>query len=408
MRLIKCSWIEEYLRYIEEVTESPRSYHLWSAATVIGGALKRNVWVNRGSFLLYPNMFTMLVGHTGLGKGTSINPAVDLLREAGCANILSDKLTIQYILEHISDHGLMGQSPTIQMRSGTVSLNTGVDATCFISAPEAEDFINMSDTMPTLKELWESKDGPFEYGTRKHGLVKVTKPCPSLLGGCTQAQVSLLFPARAIGGGFARRCSFIYETDKTKSIPWPVERNGNDPVRRALVNDLRQISALRGRYVFDPVAAKLWQDYYQANQDEFQDEVTASYDCSRGIHALKLAMCLTAARSDTMVINFADMYRAVQMITHVSDDLKKTFRAVGDSEMANAMDKVLRFIEQKAKIGSLVSRQDLMSALWRDVGTSQNLDILLATLEAGRIITTQQHLGITIYKIIPTTKRGKP
>ena len=345
-------------------------------------------------------MYTILVGHSGLGKGRSINPAVGLLRESGCANILSDKLTIQYILEKISDRGQAVAH--LQMQGGTISI--GHDSTCFISAPEVEDLLTMSDAMPTLKELWESKDGPFEYGTRGRGLVKVAKPAPTLLGGCTPSQIALLFPSQAVGGGFVRRCNFVYEGERTRYIPWPTPRNGNDAAHVALVDDLRHLGTLRGAFSFDPVARDMYTKYYNAiGGDEFADEATASYENSKPYHVLKLAMALAASRDDTMIINFLDMATAIQMIDKCAAELKKVFRAVGDSDMAITMDKVIRFIETKSKVG-YVTRSDIMGALWRDVGSSANLDVILATLEAGRLIKTASQSNITVYKLV----KGNP
>lgn len=344
-------------------------------------------------------MFVILVGHTGLGKGRAINPAVSLLREAGCANILSDKLTIQYILEKISDRGLAAAHAQITgAGGGTIVIST--DASCFISAPEVEDLLTASDAMPSLKEIWECKDGPFEYGTRGKGLVKVAKPCPTLLGGCTPSQIALLFPNHAVGGGFVRRVSFVYEPERLKRIPWPTPRNGNDTIRDGLINDLRHIAQLRGVFRFDPIAKEMFEKYYNSSGcDEFADEATASYDTSRPYHALKLAMCLTLARSDDLIINFVDMSKAITMVNKCSDDLRKVFRAVGDSEAAGIMDKVLRFIEMRSKV-TFVTHQDLMGALWRDVGSTQNLDVILATLEAGRIIKTSQKANLTTYTLV--------
>ena len=353
---------------------------------------------------MFPNMFTILVGHSGLGKGRSINHAVGVLRESGCANILSDKLTIQYILEKISDRGQAVAQ--LQMQGGTVSI--GHDATCFISAPEIEDLLTTSDAMPSLKELWESKDGPFEYGTRGRGLVKIAKPCPSMLGGCTPSQIAMLFPNQVVGGGFVRRCNFVYESERTRSIPWPTPRAGTDPVRQSLVADLRQIGMLRGAFQFDPIAKQVFEKYYHnTGGDEFADEATSSYDTSKPYHALKLAMALTASRDDSMVINFVDMSQAIKMVDKCASELKKVFRAVGDSEMAVVIDKVMRYIEMKSKT-NYVTRSDLMGALWRDIGSNANLDVILATLEAGNIIRTENRSNVTVYKLVKHKPQPQP
>jgi hypothetical protein len=364
------------------------------------------VWVNRGDWKLFPNLYTILVGHTGLGKGRAINPAVALLREAGCAKILSDKLTIQYILEEISDHG-SAATATLNLGGKQITLGQPVDATCFIAAPEIEDLLTTSETMPPLKELWEAKDGPFEYGTRGKGLVRITKPCPTLLGGCTPTQVAVLFPPTAVGGGFVRRINFVYAAERAASIPWPTERNGNDPHRDALVYDLKQIASLKGQFIIDPVAKQILTAYYDSTGcTEFVDEATSSYETSRFFHVIKLAMCLSLARQDQLVLNFIDVSTAINMINQVCEGLKRIFRAVGDSEQATALDKILRYLELRSRV-TYVTRSDIMSALWKDVGSNQNLDILLATLEAGKMIKTEQRSGITTYVPIKEAKRAR-
>jgi hypothetical protein len=254
--------------------------------------------------------------------------------------------------------------------------------------------------MASLKELWECKDGPFEYGTRGKGLVRITKPCPTLLGGCTPSQIANLFPTRAVGGGFVRRVNFVYAGERERSIPWPTERNGYDPHRKSLIEDLRHIATLKGHMTLDPLSKQLLTAYYnETNCDEFIDEATASYETSRFFHVLKLAMCLSLARGDNLQINFVDCGLAINMVNDVCNTLKRVFRAVGDSESAGALDKILRYLELRTKI-TFVTRQDIMGALWKDVGSNANLDILLATLEAGKMIRTEQRSGITVYKLV--------
>jgi hypothetical protein len=104
-----------------------------------------------------------------------------------------------------------------------------------------------------------------------------------------------------------------------------------------------------------------------------------------------------------MIINFVDMAKAIQMVDKCAAELRKVFRAVGDSPDAVIMDKVIRYIEAKSKVG-YVTRSDIMGALWRDVGSSANLDVILASLEAGRLIKTSIQSNVTIYRLV----KGNP
>ena len=322
---------------------------------------------------------------------------------------MSDKLTIQYILETLSKgFGVMTHSGVAAAAANAVGaaaggFTFGTDTSCFISAPELQVFLATSDALPSLSELWEGKDGPSDYGTRGKGLVRVSKPCPSLLGGCTPRQIVSSIPNEAIMSGFTRRVNFVYEGDNSKRIPWPAPRNGTDPVRDRLVNDMRHISQLSGEYRFSADAAPVFEAYYRNRVvDEFLDEATSTYEVTKWAHASKLAMVLSAARSDDMIISKADFISAKQAVEQCSEDLKKVFRAVGDSELTVATEKVLRFIEMKG----FTSRQEILGALWRDIGSTTVLDMILATLEQGHLVLVEDKGGKTMFRCHP--KKGKP
>src|SRR5260370_25216813 len=102
MRKLKSNWIDNYIQWVAGASESPIDYHWWSAATVIAASMKRHCWIDRGTYKLYPNLFTVLVGRPGLGKGAAVNPAMSILKEANTTAVLSDRVTIEYVLEKLS------------------------------------------------------------------------------------------------------------------------------------------------------------------------------------------------------------------------------------------------------------------------------------------------------------------
>lgn len=345
-------------------------------------------------------MFTVMVGHPGIGKGRAINPAVAILREAGSANIMSDNLTIQYIMEALSK----GFAQAAQVTGQGITI--AHDSSCFITAPELEVFLKASDAAPVLKELWECKKGPFEYGTRGKGLYKIIKPCPSLLGGITPGQITKLLATEAISGGFTRRINFVYADKLSNRIPWP-SSNGSSQHLDDLIEDLRAISQLNGEITFTEDAKKLFEVIYDESRtvDEFEDEATLSYTTSKYVHAAKLAMVISIARGDTLRIEAEDMALAIAAINKSAEELKKVFRSVGDSELAIVADKVLRFIEVKG----FATRKDILHALWRDIGSSTNLDGILATLDSGNLIVAKTDAnGHTVWKAIPKHVKGTP
>jgi hypothetical protein len=72
---------------------------------------------------------------------------------------------------------------------------------------------------------------------------------------------------------------------------------------------------------------------------------------------------------------------AIAKIEEVAQDLKMVFRAVGESDMVSASDRVIRFLETRG----FCSRSEILSHNWRNF-TSNELDVILATFrEAGMI-----------------------
>lgn len=370
------NWLLEYTTWIAPTSEAPVDYHLWSALTIVSATLRKHVYISRGTWKLYPNLFTVLVGRPGIGKGSAINPALGILRDASTANLLSDRVTIEYVLEKLSKGW---------PHFGTVipgKLNVGVDHSCLILSRELSVFVTASQfTLPILTDLWDANDGKYIYGTRGKGEFAIEDPCVCLLGGSTQEWLISSIPPSAIGGGFTRRVNFVVAYDREKLIPWPVMSNHSN-VRSNLVNDLKEIGKLTGEFHFHPDTRPLFEAVYKDSTPLLYDDMaTTSFKTSKWAQVCKLAMCFSAMRGDDLVISVKDFSLARDAVESVAVNVPKVFRGVGESELVKATTKVLEFIEAKG----FAARDEILKAHWRDV-TSDDLDRVLATLKEAFII----------------------
>jgi hypothetical protein len=322
-------------------------------------------------------MYVVLVGHPGIGKGTAINPAVSILKEAGTANIISDRVTIEYILEKLAK-GFPAQQV---LPGGQVAFTK--DSTCLISAPELQVFAGASQaSLSILTDLWDNKEHPWDYGTKTQGKFIINKPTINLLGGTTPEWLTSAIPHSAVSGGFTRRVNFVYAKDKRQKIPWPSINHSN--VWLNLVEDLRYIANLVGEVKFDAQARKLYEKYYQSkacDANEFDDEATAAYKTTKNIHAIKLAIVISVGETDSLVITEKHLETAIRAVEGVEATIGLVFRSVGESDLAVACDRVLRFVETKG----YAQRSDILRANWRHI-SHNDLDVILATLmQAGMI-----------------------
>jgi hypothetical protein len=396
-RQLTNGWCDEYVDVLTKYTESPVVWSWWAAVTAVGATLKRQVWVNRGSWKLYPNDYTVLVGDPGLGKGSAINPAHDILKRANTANILSDKLTIEWILEAISKG-----FPSTNVTATGVKL--GFDTSCFFIAPELSIFLRYPDSeLPDLADLWDSREGTQMYGTRGRGLFKIESPCPSMLAGCAPKWLVTSIPPNAIGGGFTRRVNFVFAKEKSQEKPWP-DKDDFTVITEPLVQDLRAIGQLQGEYRFDNIARPTFEHIYlQSNASGHSDEATANYSISKWAHVTKTAIALAASRRDDLVIKKEDLDEAQEAVENITDDLKVVFRSVGEGDMTSVADKVLQFLERMPG----ASYRQILNTVWKDV-TRDELQVLLMTLRDGGIIDERVLGGNTIYTAVPSgSKRSR-
>jgi hypothetical protein len=394
LRGLDKDWITKYIEYVSGATESPECYHFWSAATCIAATLKRHVWIDRGTYKLYPNIFAVLVGRPGIGKGGALNPAASILREANCCHMLSDRVTIEYVLEKLSK----GFPATQMTSSGNIQF--GNDSSAVIFSPELSIFITASQhTLPILADLWDSREGEFSYGTRHKGDYKIKNSCVSLLAGSTQEWLISSIPSNAVGGGFTRRVNFVFAKDKQAFIPWPHMNHSN--LRTKLIDDLRVIGQVQGEFKFNSDAEKLFEDYYRsAIAEEFDDEATTAYKTTKWAHAAKLSMAIAVASDNRLLIDKICLQQAIDRVEEVLKSIGLVFRAVGESDLVVAADRVLRYIESKG----FATKSEILRANWRHI-SDVDLQTVLATFVQGGLLL--EHVsGNKIFYECPQIKKG--
>jgi Protein of unknown function (DUF3987) len=323
-----------------------------------------------------------------------MSPIVSILETSGSANILSDRLTIEYILERLSK----GFS-NVAAATGGVTLNT--DSTACLISPELSILLTASlSTLPILCDLWDSRPQTFTYGTRHKGEYKIKDPCLSLLGATTPEWLVSSIPHNAVGGGFTRRVNFVYAKERSKTMPWPMSNHSSN--RSDLINRLRSISQLRGEFKFSDGAKPIFEKLYdESSPNENDDEATTAYKTSAWAHATKLSMIFSASRGTSLRIEKEDMELASLKVEKVSKDIPLVFRAVGESDLVSAAERILRFIEDRG----YASFQEIMRTQWRHISLEDAQRVLLTFIQGGMVVQLSKG-GKTVYQTVP--QGGKP
>jgi len=388
--LTKISWLSAWEQYMSD-TESPIEFNTWCGISALAATMKRNVWIDRGKFILYPNQYIILISPPGIGKGTAINPILELLEEAGTANLICDRVTAEKVIEMLSN----GFGSGIKATQGKVAVVS--DRTSIIAATELPIYLNSSVwTMELMCDLWDNKPGGTSYSTKTKSSFAAKDTCVSLIGGCVPDYIRKLNreAMTAVTGGFTSRCIFVFGADKSKLVPWPTTNGHYAKLKKDLVNDLQHISTLSGEVTFSKDAKTMWENHYlgYAKSDPFESEVMAGFKSRTMAHVFKAAMALAVAEDDTLVVQRQHLYNAIGLIDKIRNQLDVTFRAVGESSLASAQDRILTYIDLKA----MASRSNILRDNRRHI-TDEDLTRVLYILTTSGLITEQQQGNGTVY-----------
>jgi energy-coupling factor transporter ATP-binding protein EcfA2 len=404
-RVLKKSWHEVFFECHSPHSDAPDNFLTWGALSLIGAALKNNVYFEIGTYTLYPNQFIVFVAPPGVGKGS----VMDMLEKiiADCkphipVNTLSDRITAEKILERIGDGW---QSPP-KFSAGQIVIGA-VDHNCLMFSTELRVLLGASDWMlEFLEEAWSKKT--YEYQTKNKGSVFIDNMCCSLLAASVPDFLRNVNREAhmVITGGFSSRCLFIYAENPSKDLPFPEPLKKNKTSKDLydkLIIDLQNISHLKGEFKVDTGARIMFEDFLKRNRlaaAADDSEAIANFRARMKAHLLKLAMAFSVSRSDDLIINTIDMANSIAEIRGVITNLNKLFRGAGEGMDAATTARVQDFIE---KVG-MTSKHEILKALHRHLNSQEHLDRILWILVAIGFVKQVSQGKKEYYQHIPTKK----
>ena len=351
MARLLADWISTYVDYAS-VTEAPKRMHFWSGVGAVAGALRRKVWIDMKRFRWVPSFYIIYVAPPGIvAKSTTADIAMDLLREIPGIKFGPNSITWQALVSAFA-----GASESYEFPVGSGDWHP-MSPLNFV-ASELGSLINLQyrDMVNLLIELWDGK-AKYDKITKMSGNDSIEAPWINMLGCTTPHWIADNMPQATIGGGLSSRCVFLYADEKDKYVAYVDEVvSANDAgTRQTLIHDLEHIAVnLCGPFTISPAArdwGRAWyESFWKAAKERMDDQMLEGYAARKQTHMHKLAMVLSAAKRDNLVIDAEDLQLANLMLEDLEVDMPKVFSRIGRTETSLQAERFIEIIRRRGRV----------------------------------------------------------
>lgn len=347
--------------------EATDRIHRWVALSVIAGALERKVWLHRGHYTLFPNLYTFIIGPSGVvRKSTSTAIGVDMLREIDTIRIMSERVTAASLIKQLADSQknfdykgfAVKQCPTFTYAS---ELNVFLN----------EIFGSISELLTTFYDCVPNDSSKsWKYQTIGGGVTNIYGPCLNLLGASTPTWLVRAIPASEMEGGFASRVIYVVEDTSRRAIAFPdgeTKAEDYELHRRRLVDNLKRIHNLVGPMFVTPefrAQGQLWYESHQKSQRSNTDLRFSGYYGRKFDTVLKVAMLLSVSESSDLIIDTRHFEQSLALLQDIESRMFDAFGSHGENPNSTLMNKIWSILKNEKRM--TLSR--LMNMLHRDAG----------------------------------------
>ncbi len=389
---------------LREDTEPPVIFHRWSLITCLSAYIGRQYWMPFGAQRIFPNFYTMLIGHPGARKSTAIKLGKKLISAVNYSTYAAEKTSKEKFLldlEGVTEEDLLqlggSRRRTSKDTRGLTSEELhetlfGKDTAneirepkeVFIVADEFNEFVGSGNLefLSLLGQLWDwdDTDRDYTYRLKNSKSVAIYQPTISILSGNTHAGFVEAFPPQAIGQGFLSRLILVYGEPSGKKITFPGPEN--EELKKRLIDKLVEI---KSKVVGE---AKLSKDAHHAldiiyrSWKELEDGRFKHYSTRRFTHLLKLCLVVAASKAHVEITE-GDVVYANSILSFTESDMPKALGEFGKSKDSEVAGKIMQALYEATKP---LTTTDLLKAVKNDLDkTTQLGDILGKLISAGQV-----------------------
>lgn len=345
-------WLTEYL-YFTSGHEIPTLYNQWTGILLIAAVLKQHVYLDMGTYKLYPNMFIIIIDEASAGKSHAIEKfGLNLLTRADEKDASDNKL---YVYNQQINAAAMIKSMSELYKDKGENCVTVV-------AEELGFFTDMSgDNMNISNVLIKTYDnGNLPKQTIARSLEAIPNAQINILGGTTPRSLKDSINNKYIKEGVLQRMIFIHSEELSNPKPFPIPPRGNDMRKEYLADDLNDFKTLRGKFRWDAEAISYYEKWYcktWENFEERKDKISVKRMANK---MLKIAMILSVARKHNLILELSDIIDAIRIRNESLNNYLYIDTKLTTSEFGTKVQSILDII----KVNKKMKHSELMKKVY--------------------------------------------
>jgi hypothetical protein len=382
-------FIEKFTEAYKEA-ESPTSFFYWGALSAIAAVVRKNIYINKRIYKLYPNLYVMFVAKSGMRKGYPIKQVQRLIEALEVTKVISGQSSIQAMIQELSRQYTLESGKIMKDAQGII-INDELDA-LLINDPQAQTLLT------TLYDSFYHKN--WSKNIKKDGKETLKDLYVCMLTGTNPVHLDNFLDSTSVTGGFLGRTIIVYEEKKSRINPLIEENDATEVDIKPLLVLLEAISKIVGQFKFTPEAIKFYKawyiDFFKRLESSEIDDDTGTAERA-GDTSLKLSMLLSVNDGNSLLIEKSHIEKAVELFYESSRASKLVTAGKGKSSDA---DKVRVFI------GYLLARPDyaaykkqILAAKYGDLSAVDLAGVVDTLEQAGLIETLIDKQDGPLYKL---------
>ena len=376
------SWVQTFLDATQE-SEAPELYFKWSALAAISAIVKNNVFLNRYHYVLYPNIYVMLIGRSGLRKGIPILYARKIVEKLNNTRVIAGRNSIEAIIRELSSAETTETNPEVLK-----------DAVGFLISSEFAAFlVRNPDALTILTDLYDGHyNEQWRNSLKGSGVEKLSNVCLTLLGASNEIHFKDCVPLNAVGGGFIARTILAVSTEKRGSNSLTTEPKHLIDVP-ALAKGLEHLVKLKGQFTYSKTGMDSYDKWYTRFDKQVITDTTGTAE-RLGDSVLKVAMLHSLSRGSSLIITKEDIDFAVEECENCTKGTQQVFLGTGKQSFADATGML---VKELLKIyPEAISRQNILRKMWGHMDAI-DFDRIFETLKQAGIAEREMRGGHEFY-----------